>query len=112
MMNDRGGCQRRPDLSLDEGPTNKRIKAQPLVPSSADTTATVHVEATMKYQQISSTTFSADDVLVQMVQSGNYSQDQVVEFCRSSGIPLSRMLRLDLMRLGSQKNYASHGHSG
>jgi hypothetical protein len=31
-------------------------------------------------------------------QSGARSYDQVVQFCRSVGIPLSRMLRLDLMR--------------
>ena len=44
-------------------------------------------------------TLSPDEILIQMVQSGCYSQEAVVHFCISSGIPLSRMLRLDLMRL-------------
>ena len=45
------------------------------------------------------TTMPPDEILTQMVQSGCYSQEEVVNFCISSGIPLSRMLRLDLMRL-------------
>jgi hypothetical protein len=50
---------------------------------------------------------SADDILVGMVQAGGYSHQQVVYFCISSGIPLSRMLRLDLMRLNkAQQNMA------
>jgi hypothetical protein len=52
-----------------------------------------------KYATI--TTLSPDEILIQMVQSGCYSQDDVVNFCMSSGIPLSRMLRLDLMRLSN-----------
>lgn len=48
---------------------------------------------------------SADQILVQMVQSGNYSYDQVVQFCIQSGIPLSRMLRLDLMRLNNNNKH-------
>lgn len=47
------------------------------------------------------TTLSPDEILIQMVQSGCYSQEDVVNFCISSGIPLSRMLRLDLMRLSN-----------
>ena len=47
------------------------------------------------------TTISPDEILIQMVQSGCYSQDDVVNFCISTGIPLSRMLRLDLMRLSN-----------
>jgi hypothetical protein len=47
------------------------------------------------------TTLSPDEILIQMVQSGCYSQEEVVNFCISSGVPLSRMLRLDLMRLGN-----------
>jgi hypothetical protein len=47
----------------------------------------------------SSTIPSADDILVEMIQSGRYTHNQVVHFCLASGIPLSRMLRLDLMRL-------------
>jgi len=45
-----------------------------------------------------------DEILVQMVQTGNYSYDQVVQFCISSNIPLSRMLRLDLMRQGKMSS--------
>ena len=41
---------------------------------------------------------SPDEILIQMVQSGCHSHEDVVKFCISSGIPLSRMLRLDLMR--------------
>lgn len=33
-----------------------------------------------------------------IIQSGATTFAQVVEFCQSAGIPLSRMLRLDLMR--------------
>ena len=51
----------------------------------------------------SSNTTNPDDILVAMVQSGNHTHDEVVQFCLQSGIPLSRMLRLDLMRL-SDKN--------
>lgn len=48
----------------------------------------------------SSTLLSPDDILIQMIkQSGAKSYDEIVQFCLSSGIPLSRMLRLDLMRL-------------
>jgi hypothetical protein len=43
-----------------------------------------------------------DDILIDMIQSGQYSHTQVVQFCLSAGIPLSRMLRLDLMRLNSR----------
>ena len=46
---------------------------------------------------------SADEILVQMVQNGCYTHEQVVDFCISSGIPLSRMLRMDLLRIPSQK---------
>jgi hypothetical protein len=45
---------------------------------------------------------SPDDVLIDMIQSGQYSRTQVVQFCLSAGIPLSRMLRLDLMRLNNR----------
>lgn len=40
-----------------------------------------------------------DDILIEMMQCGNYNQHQIVSFCRQSGIPLSRMLKLDLMRI-------------
>jgi len=53
----------------------------------------------------------ADQILVQMVQSGNYSYDQVVQFCIQSGIPLSRMLRLDLMRLNDSNNNNNNFHA-
>lgn len=43
-------------------------------------------------------TMHPDDILKEMVRSGNYSQEHVVEFCIEMNIPLSRMLRLDLMR--------------
>lgn len=46
-----------------------------------------------------------DDILLEMIRSGNYSKEQVVEFCIQVDIPLSRMLRLDLMR------ETSKGHS-
>jgi hypothetical protein len=43
-----------------------------------------------------------DNILIDMIQSGQYSRTQVVQFCLSAGIPLSRMLRLDLMRLNNR----------
>lgn len=61
-------------------------------------------DATTSFQLPSS---DPDQVLMQMIRrsrdpaggSGPLSHQQVVEFCRSSGIPLSRMLRLDLLGL-------------
>ena len=55
----------------------------------------------VKSSLLSSRTVSADEILVQMIQSGSYSREQVVDFCIETGIPLSRMLRLDLMRLSN-----------
>jgi myosin-crossreactive antigen len=57
----------------------------------------------MNASHLPSTSVSADDILVQMVQSGCYSHGQVVDFCIEAGIPISRMLRLDLMRLSNVK---------
>ena len=61
------------------------------------------LSSSLDYMQIeamiNSNTQSVDDILVLMVQSGGYAHAQVVHFCIASGIPLSRMLRLDLMRL-------------
>ncbi|EEC50304.1 predicted protein [Phaeodactylum tricornutum CCAP 1055/1] len=45
---------------------------------------------------------SEDEILVQMIErSGASSYSEIVNFCRSAGIPLSRMFRLDLMRKSS-----------
>ena len=68
------------------------------------------------------TTTDPDEILVQMIQQfassrpeqgalprsdEGLSYSQVVEFCRSSGIPLSRMLRLDLFGLCNPQSSAS-----
>jgi hypothetical protein len=43
---------------------------------------------------------SQDAILIQMIQeSGATSCDDVAQFCLSTGIPMSRMLRLDLVGL-------------
>jgi hypothetical protein len=96
--NDRGLQRQLLDGSDGAAPT-KRVKHQP---SATSSTADMQIE-TLINQHNSTVTPSADDILVQMVQCGDYSHDQVVQFCISSGIPLSRMLRLDLMRLSKQK---------
>lgn len=45
-----------------------------------------------------------DTILQEMVTAGNYTQDEIIQFCIDSGIPLSRMLELDLMRLNNNNN--------
>jgi hypothetical protein len=45
-----------------------------------------------------------DTILQEMVTAGNYTQDEIIQFCIDSGIPLSRMLELDLMRLNTNNN--------
>lgn len=47
-----------------------------------------------------------DKILTEMIESGRYTQDQVIQYCIESGVPLSRMFRLDLMRanMGSKKS--------
>lgn len=59
----------------------------------------------------SSNNTNPDDILVAMVQSGNHTHDEVVQFCLQSGIPLSRMLRLDLMRLSQKNNKDDDGRA-
>jgi hypothetical protein len=48
-----------------------------------------------------------DTILQEMVTAGNYTQDEIIQFCIDSGIPLSRMLELDLMRLNNNNNRAA-----
>lgn len=46
-------------------------------------------------------------------QSGVRTYAEVVEFCRATGIPLSRMLRLDLMRqLQTNNTTTNNNNSG
>lgn len=52
-----------------------------------------------KGMQPADTTGKPDKILKEMVAAGNYRQDEIVQFCLDSGIPLSRMFELDLMRL-------------
>ncbi|GAX19008.1 hypothetical protein FisN_8Hh229 [Fistulifera solaris] len=50
-----------------------------------------------------SSLLSQDDVLIEMIQqSGAQSYSEIVNFCVETGIPLSRMFRLDLMRQGQR----------
>jgi hypothetical protein len=83
---------------------NDRMVVEPSHPSGPGNS---FVESTIP-------TLDPDQVLVQMIQQfanshaeqggisrpdEGLSYSQVVEFCRSSGIPVSRMLRLDLLGL-------------
>jgi hypothetical protein len=83
---------------------NDRMVVEPSYPSGSGSSC---VKSTIP-------TLDPDQVLVQMIQQfanshaeqgglsrpgEGLSYSQVVEFCRSSGIPLSRMLRLDLLGL-------------
>lgn len=109
--NDRG--QREMDAATEDmTPAAKRCRrqeaanAQLIVPASEDMqvdSACINTLQAAAQQHTGAAVvapiLSADDVLTQMVLSGGCSHDQVVQFCVSSGIPLSRMLRLDLMRL-------------
>ena len=97
--NDRG--QRERDAATEETPAAKRCRQQK---ANALASEDMQVDASINTQQAQHTSTvvpiaNADDVLIQMVLSGGCSHDQVVQFCIASGIPLSRMLRLDLMRL-------------
>mmetsp|Transcript_4216 Transcript_4216/g.5549 ORF Transcript_4216/g.5549 Transcript_4216/m.5549 type:complete len:126 (+) Transcript_4216:194-571(+) len=96
-----GGQSRKASMILSEAPCgqqweNKRVRVSPdFIPYASDSNSTP-MEAT-RLETISVP--SGDDILTQMIiQSGAKSCSEVVEFCRSSGIPVSRMLRLDLMR--------------
>jgi hypothetical protein len=47
---------------------------------------------------------SQDQILIDMIQhSGATSYSDIVQFCLSTGIPMSRMLQLDLMRIIDKK---------
>jgi hypothetical protein len=45
-----------------------------------------------------------DTILQEMVTAGRYTPDEIIQFCLDTGIPLSRMLELDLMRLNRIAN--------
>jgi hypothetical protein len=45
-----------------------------------------------------------DTILQEMVTAGRYTPDEIIQFCLDAGIPLSRMLELDLMRLNRTTN--------
>ncbi|KAL7559723.1 hypothetical protein ACA910_003308 [Epithemia clementina (nom. ined.)] len=84
----------------------KRLRQEgrltPLSESDASSTSSSPIEYDMHCLP-SVKTPSPDEVLTQMiVQSGAKSYSEVVNFCMSTGIPISRMLRLDLMRQLSQ----------
>ncbi|GAX15470.1 hypothetical protein FisN_8Lh229 [Fistulifera solaris] len=52
---------------------------------------------------VSESLLSQDEVLIEMIQqSGAQSYADIVNFCVKTGIPLSRMFRLDLMRQGQR----------
>jgi hypothetical protein len=90
-------CEKSKAMGISDG---DRIYETTTIPGDA---TAYRSNASMNGTLLTNCTMSADDILVQMVKSGCYSHEQVVEFCISSGIPLSRMLRLDLMRLISTR---------
>jgi len=96
---------------------NDRMLVEPLYPSGSLVSAIVEADT--------ATSDDPDEILVQMIQQfansrpdqgglsipgGGLSYAQVVEFCRSSGIPLSRMLRLDLLGLCDPQSSAARVH--
>lgn len=52
-------------------------------------------------------TVDSDAILREMVATGSYNQDEIIQFCIDAGIPLSRMLELDLMRT----NHSTQQHA-
>jgi len=85
------------------GEPNKRIRQQEGNDDGADDA--MDVDMTPIKPPPPATAFTnPDDILVAMVQSGNHTHDEVVQFCLQSGIPLSRMLRLDLIRVSRNNN--------
>ena len=94
------------ERSLAAAPSKRRRQHEASRPIDGDTmdvdVTTTTTTTSIPYYR--SNVGNSDETLIQMVQSGQYSHDQVVQFCIQSGIPLSRMLRLDLMRLTVSTN--------
>jgi hypothetical protein len=85
------------DNDADTAPYRKRTRQSSHVNDNAndDTVALDYCEST-KQVHIP----SQDEILIDMIkQSGAKSYDEITKFCLSTGIPMSRLLRLDLMRL-------------
>jgi hypothetical protein len=104
--------QRRRDCGVED--ENDRMLVEPLYPSGSLVSTSVEADT--------ATSNDPDEILVQMIQQfanshpdqgglsspgEGLSYAQVVEFCRSSGIPLSRMLRLDLLGLCNPQSSAA-----
>lgn len=79
----------------------KRVKQQHQQFSTSTDAMEVEEEAITAAQKQLQQENDPDKILIEMVRSGDCSYDEIVRFCISSGIPLSRMLRLDLMRKGN-----------
>jgi hypothetical protein len=79
-------------------PATKRTRQQQQQQES-DADAAMDVESSAPAAETRVNFPTEDEVLIDMIrQSGAKSYEEVVEFCISAGIPLSRMLRLDLIR--------------
>jgi hypothetical protein len=87
---------------LDQVSASKNYKDKPIDDISAMDVSMEDYEKRDGCNTISN--LSADEILVQMVQSACYSQEDVVNFCITTGIPISRMLRLDLIRVCNHAN--------
>jgi hypothetical protein len=59
----------------------------------------VVVQKSAREEQQTTTVSRCDTILQEMVTAGRYTPDEIIQFCLDTGIPLSRMLELDLMRL-------------
>jgi len=93
------------------GESNKRIRQHEGNDDGADDDMDVYMTPIKPPPPATAFTNNPDDILVSMVQSGNHTHDEVVQFCLQSGIPLSRMLRLDLMRLSRNNNNTDDGRA-
>jgi hypothetical protein len=72
---------------------------------STTTTTTNTIITTTPLPIIKHNLQSQDEILIEMIQNSNAkTYNDIVQFCLSSGIPMSRMLRLDLIRLVDNNN--------
>jgi len=105
MMNEQqnpNNAQRRRKLETEMYPvedSNKKIRQHE---ASGNDDGSMEVDSNLP--AAAATKSNPDEILVQMVQDGAHSQVEVIDFCILSGIPLSRALRLDLLRLNTSRH--------
>lgn len=77
-------------------------RSRSLAPKTSDDEMEIEARPVNQAQSTATTSGRVDSnrILREMIAGGNYSQDEIVQFCIDSGIPLSRMFELDLIRLG------------